>query len=184
MAKRKIAAIKVDWFNMRLEMSPNIDVVSKKSQSITGGDDIEETIIKFEVISDKMDVPKYKTYILESDSIEDDEPFDEDNPWYLDTSGEQAVTATKKKPKTTPAPAPTPAPAATPAPISAPVVTPENQEKIKQLEDQIASINNMITNLDNNFQSGGITQEEYLKKKNFLAEKMGALMGQVETIKS
>ena len=42
----------------------------------------------------------------------------------------------------------------------------------------------MVQNLDTGFSSGSIDQETYLKKKNFLAEKMGTLMGQLEQLKS
>ncbi|MHA1291479.1 MAG: hypothetical protein ACTSQJ_02295 [Promethearchaeota archaeon] len=184
MTKKRIGAIKVDWFNLRVEFSPNIEVISKKSQSITGGDDIEETILKFEIASDNMDKPHYKTYILEKDNIEDDEPLDLDNPWYKDTSGMSSAKISSSKTS-----APTIASASSPQTIKPSISDkkapdPAKAQKVKQLEQQIASINKMIQNIDNSFQGGTLTQEEYLKKKNFLGEKLGTLMGQLEQLKN
>lgn len=189
MTKKKIGAIKVDWFNMRVEFSPNIEIVSKKGQSITGGNEIEETIFKIDITSEKIqpDKPEYKSYILESNSIEDDEPFDLDNPWYAE-SGEEMPLTSKKAPAPTPALAPTPAPAQKPAPAptpapTAPELPAEVQKQVIKLEAQLNSINGMVQKLDQSFSDGEVTQEEFLKKKNYLAEKMGALMGQIEQLK-
>ncbi|MHA1272532.1 MAG: hypothetical protein ACTSQP_06435 [Promethearchaeota archaeon] len=194
--KRRIGKIKVDFFNMRIEFSPNIEIISKKSQSITGGDEIEEVIISFEVmnnISEKTE-PKYKTYVLSADEIEDDEPFDPNNPWYklegieLEIVKQDAIPDEPSSVSTHPV-APTPSTTISQSTPSVPetkeasTLSPEKQEKISQIEKQIASLNNMISNLDKNFSSGGISQEEYLKKKNFLAEKLGTLMGQLEALK-
>jgi len=188
MAKKRIGKLKVDFFNMRIEFSPNINILSKKSQSITGGDDIEEVIIEFEVFSDKIQPgePVYQTYVLESDAIEQDEPFDLDDPWYK-AEGGGAPTVTKKKesaPAPTPAPAPAPELVSTPAPETTKVESPENLKQILALEQQLASIQKMVQNLDATFSSGGIEQDAFLKKKNFLAEKMGTLMGQLEQLRS
>jgi len=188
MAKKRIGKLKIDWFNMRLEFSPNITVISKKSQSITGGDDIEEVILEFEIFSDKIQPgdPVYQTYVLGTDAIEQDEPFDLDEPWYKVISGDAPVVKKKEAPKPTPAPEPTTAPAPAPAPAPEPAKTesPEDLKQILALEQQIGSIQKMVQNLDANFSSGSIDQEAYLKKKNFLAEKMGTLMGQLDQIRS
>ena len=172
MTKKKIGAIKIDFFNMRAEFSPNIKITSKKSQSITGGDDVEEVILKFEIESNDMDTPEYKAYSLSSDSVEDDEPFDLDNPWYK----EKGEAISKEKPTKSPEPEPKEEPSETP-------VSKETQEKITQLETQVESLNKMIQRLDKNFQEGGISQEEYAKKKNYLGQKLGTLMGQLEGLK-
>ncbi len=214
MAKKKIGAIKVDWLNQRIEFSPNTDIVFKKSQSITGGSGIEETIITFEVISEKIEQSKYKTYIMESDNFIDDEPIDENDAWYTVISEEKTLQPSKKasvekpaakkapeppkkqvpapEPVKKPSPIPTPAPASTIAPApkftptsqpSAKQLSPETQKQIGQLESQITQITGMIQKLDEGFSKGTINQEEFLKKKSFLGEKLGTLMGQRDSLK-
>ncbi len=224
MAKKKIGAIKVDWLNQRIEFSPNTEIVFKKSQSITGGSGIEETTITFEVISEKIEQNKYKTYVLESDNFIDDEPIDENDAWYTIISEEKESQSSKKgssvksvaKPipepvkktapapepakKTTPLPEPVKKPAPTPSPTPASTITPapkliptpqpsgkqlspEIQKQITQLETQITQINVMIQKLDDSFSKGTVNQEEFLKKKGFLGEKLGALMGQLDGLK-
>ena len=174
MAKQKIGKIKVDFLNSRIEFSPNINILSKTSQSITGSGDIEEVIIGIEIPTEKMDPPKYKSYELGSDSIVDDEPFDLDDPWYKQESA--PVTGTQISSR--PAPPPTATTPSIPGPSAA------ASQEIQQLEAQIESINKMIESLDQNFGAGGISQEEFLKKKNFLGEKMGALMGKLDSIRT
>lgn len=72
---------------------------------------------------------------------------------------------------------------ATPAP--APTATDAQRlTKIKQVQHQIASVNSMIKNIDTQFQSGGITQEEYMQKKSFLAEKLGGLQAELDQLRS
>ena len=61
--------------------------------------------------------------------------------------------------------------------------SPENLNQIIALEQQLTSIQKMVQNLDENFSAGTIDQEAYLKKKNFLAEKMGTLMGQISQLR-
>lgn len=190
MAKKRIGKLKIDWFNMRLEFSPNINVLSKKSQSITGGDDIEEVVLEFEIFSDKIQPgdPVYQSYVLGTDAIEQDEPFDLDEPWYKVIAGEAPIISKKGEPAPTPTPAPAPAsepaPAPEPTPVPAQTESSENLQQILALEQQLASIQKMVQNLDANFSSRSIEQDAYLKKKNFLAEKMGTIMGQLENLKS
>ncbi len=56
--------------------------------------------------------------------------------------------------------------------------------KIKQIQHQIASINSMIRNIDTQFQSGSISQQEYMQKKSFLSEKLGGLQAELEQLRS
>ena len=190
--KRRIGKIKVDFFNMRVEFSPNIEIVSKKSQSITGGDEPEEVVISFEVMNNisPSTKPEYKAYVLSEDELQDDEPFDLDDPWYklegmeleivkqeaLPDSGGASGTPSQPAAPASTAPAP-------PSPTTTPAASSKDSAKVAQLEKQLDSLKNMITSLDQNFQDGKISQEEYLKKKNFLAEKMGTLMGQIDALK-
>lgn len=190
--KRRIGKIKVDFFNMRVEFSPNIEVLSKKSGSITGGSEIEEVTFSFEIMNNitPQTKPEYKAYSLSSNDLEDDEPFDLKNPWYalegveLEIVKQAALPDSESAPATAPAPSYTPTPAPAPAPVTAPKPSSETLGKIAQIEKQIASLNDMIQNLDSSFSAGSVSQEEYIKKKNFLGEKMGALIGQLEALKS
>ncbi len=183
-SKRRIGKIKVDFFNMRVEFSPNIEILSKKSENISGGSDIEEVTLSFEIMDNisQSTKPEYKAYVLSSDQIEDDEPFDLKEPWYKLEGMELEIIKQDTLPDSggaSSAPA-APAPTYTPSPTPAP--SPANAQKIQEIEKQIASIQNMITSLDANFGAGSITQDEFLRKKNFLAEKLGALMGQRDQI--
>lgn len=192
MTDKKIGAIRVDWFNMRVEFSPNINILSKKSQSMTGGDDIEETILNFEIFSDQIQPgkPEYKAYVLETDSIQDDEPFDLDDPWYKQEGAAEQASPAKPAPKQIATPTPTPpAPAESttaPTPVETPEdnLSPEAKKQLIKLEAQLDSIKKMVAKIDIDFKEGTMAQEAYLKKKNYLAEKMGALMGQIEQIKN
>jgi hypothetical protein len=189
--KRRIGKIKVDFFNMRVEFSPNIEILSKKSANISGGSDIEEVTLSFEMMNNitPNTKPEYKTYVLSTDEIEDDEPFDLKEPWYRLEGTELQIVKQDTLPDSGGAPmatsAPSSAPALTPAPTPAPapIKSPGDTKKIQDLEQQIASIQNMVNNLDNSFSSGSLAQDEYLKKKNFLAEKLGTLMGQLDQIR-
>jgi hypothetical protein len=189
--KRRIGKIKVDFFNMRVEFSPNIEIISKKAENISGGSDKEEVTISFEIMGNitPNTKPEYKTYILSQDDIADDEPFDLKNPWYKLEGLEQQIAKQDALPDgeavSTPAPKPVSDVAAVMKPKPTPITTksPEDMRKIQDLEKQISSLQNMISNLDSGFTSGNITQEEYLRKKNFLGEKLGTLMGQIDQLK-
>ncbi|MHA1371934.1 MAG: hypothetical protein ACTSRA_19725 [Promethearchaeota archaeon] len=61
-------------------------------------------------------------------------------------------------------------------------LSPEIQKKIQQLEEEITSLNVIIQKLDIKFNAGTITQEEYMKDKLSLSEKLGSLMGQREML--
>jgi len=177
---------------MRVEFSPNIEILSKKSENISGGSDVEEVTISFELMGNitPETKPEYKTYILSHDDIADDEPFDLKNPWYklegseLEIVKQDALADGQAIPS-----APTTTPLADPMSVMKKVAasstgrSPEVIKKIQDLEQQIASIQKMIENLDSGYTSGTINQEEYLRKKNFLGEKLGTLIGQLDQIK-
>ncbi len=189
--KRRIGKIKVDFFNMRVEFSPNIEIISKKAENISGGSDKEEVTISFELMGNlgPNTKPEYKTYILSHDDIADDEPFDLKNPWYKLQGTELEIIKQDALPDgqavSTPAAKPIANVAAVMKPKAAPVLgkSPEVMKKIEDLEKQIASLQNMINNLDSGYTAGTIAQDEYLRKKNFLGEKLGTLMGQLDQLK-
>jgi hypothetical protein len=56
--------------------------------------------------------------------------------------------------------------------------------QIKQLQQQVATLNSMIRSLDIQVQSGDITQTAYLEKKNFLAVKLGTLQKRLSQLRS
>ena len=189
--KRRIGKIKVDFFNMRVEFSPNIDIISKNAQNISGGSDMEEVTLSFEIMGNigPNTKPEYKTYILSHDDIADDEPFDLTNPWYQLEGTEKQIVQQDALPDGEATITPSAKPVANvssvmkakPAPITG--KTPEEMQKIQDLEKQIASLQNMISNLDSSYTSGSVAQDEYLRKKNFLGEKLGTLMGQLDQLK-
>jgi hypothetical protein len=74
---------------------------------------------------------------------------------------------------------PQPAAPVAPAPTPAPSSPPADPTKLKRDFD---SIKNLINNLDQQFAKGAIPQDAYLQKKNFLAEKMGQIMGQLDAL--
>jgi hypothetical protein len=121
-----------------------------------------------------MSKKEYQAYSLFKNEIEDDEPFDLDNPWYKDDSitiPATSDTPAPKKEESAPAKEPTAPESQTPSP------------ELQKLQAQLTKIKNMVSNLDQQFQNGEIEQEAYLKKKDFLAQKMGTLMGQIEQLK-
>ncbi|MGV9172392.1 MAG: hypothetical protein ACOC44_02045 [Promethearchaeia archaeon] len=173
MSDKKIGAIKIDFLNSRLEMSPNMKVLKKKAQSITDSDENEEVVLFFEIENNDMSKTEYKAYSLFKDEIEDDEPFDLDNPWYKDESVANATTSTdatsSEKPKAVSKKEPEPKP------------KPASPE-LQKLQVKLNQIKDMIAELDQKFQDGKIEQDAYLKKKDYLAQKAGTLMGQIEKI--
>ena len=83
-----------------------------------------------------------------------------------------------KEPKRVKEPKPTKAPAPAATATDAQTIT-----KIKQIQHQIASVNSMIKNIDTQFQSGAISQSEYMQKKSFLSEKLGGLQAELDQLR-
>ena len=97
MEEKKTGAIKIDWFNLKAHFSPNVNLISKKIQSSVDAEDIKESIIWFEILSDKIEKSECKTYSLENDEIIDTEPNNRSNPWYFDFCGETSLFDDKTK---------------------------------------------------------------------------------------
>lgn len=97
MEEKKTGAIKIDWFKLKAQFSPNINLISKKSQSSDDAESIKESIIWFEITSDKVEKSMCKTYDLEKNEIIETKPDDVSNPWYFDFCGEISLNSEQKK---------------------------------------------------------------------------------------
>jgi hypothetical protein len=170
---KKIGAIKIDFLNSRVEMSPNMKILKKEAQSITDSGENEEVVLFFEINTNDMSQKEYQAYSLFKDEVEDDEPFDLNKPWYKDES--------------VPIPASTGAGIKKAEPTPAKEMSSPKSEKtspgLQKLQAKLTQLKNMIAKLDQQFKEGKIEQDAFLKKKNFLAQKMGTLMGQIEQLK-
>ena len=60
---------------------------------------------------------------------------------------------------------------------------PERMARIKQVQQQATSIKEMIKNLDTQYQSGNINQQEYTQKRGFLTDKLKTLHTEFEQLK-
>ncbi|MFO8019507.1 MAG: hypothetical protein R6U96_12850 [Promethearchaeia archaeon] len=176
MSNKKIGAVKIDFLNSRIEMSPNMKILKKKAQSITDSDENEEVTIFFEIEDNDLTKTEYKAYSLFKDEIDDDEPFDLENPWYKDESVAVPNSGNASTPKKEPEPQPEPKKEPEPQP------EPTSPE-IQKLQAKLTKIKNMITELDQKFKEGKIEQKAFLKKKDYLSQKAGSLMGQIEKLK-
>ncbi len=97
MEEKKTGALKIDWFNLKAQFSPNINLISKKNQSSADAEDIKESIIWFEIITNKIEKSECDTYSLENDEIINTEPNNKSNPWYFDFCGETPSHDYRKK---------------------------------------------------------------------------------------
>ena len=91
MVDKKFGSIKIDWQKLKVQFSPNITLTSKKNFASN------ETIIRFEILSDKVDTHECKTYSFESDEIINEEPINKSNPWYFDFCSEEALNKNKEE---------------------------------------------------------------------------------------
>ncbi|MFX1383707.1 MAG: hypothetical protein ACFFBP_14810 [Promethearchaeota archaeon] len=97
MEEKKTGAIKIDWFKLKAQFSPNINLILKKNQSSDDAKSIKESIIWFEISSDKIEKSVCKTYDLENNEIIETKPDDISNPWYFDFCGEISLTSEQQK---------------------------------------------------------------------------------------
>ena len=102
MAEKKSGAIKIDWNKKEAHFSPNIKLTSKKIQAISNAGHMKETIIRFEIISNKIENSECKTYSLEGDKISENKPININNPWYFDFTGDVFITEGAKTPPRAP----------------------------------------------------------------------------------
>ncbi len=97
MENKKTGALKIDWFNLKVQFSPNVNLISKKNQSSAGAEDIKESVIWFEILSNKIEKSECDTYSLENDEIINTEPNNKSNPWYFDFCGDTPSHDYRKK---------------------------------------------------------------------------------------
>jgi hypothetical protein len=97
MVDKKFGSIKIDWQKLKVQFSPNINLTSKRNQPTPNGKVSNETIIRFEILSDKIDTLECKTYCFESDEIVNEEPINKSNPWYFDFCGEETLNKNKEE---------------------------------------------------------------------------------------
>jgi hypothetical protein len=100
MAEKKSGAIKIDWKKKEAQFSPNIKLTSKKNQMISNSKTelAKETVIRFEIISDKIEDSDCQTYSFEVDKISEIKPINLSNPWYFDFTGDTFITDKSKTP--------------------------------------------------------------------------------------
>ena len=97
MVDKKFGSIKIDWQKLKVQFSPNINLTSKRNQPTPNGKVSNEIIIRFEILSDKIDTLECKTYCFESDEIVNEEPINKSNPWYFDFCGEETLNKNKEE---------------------------------------------------------------------------------------
>ena len=177
--------IRVDWMNSRIELSPNLKVLSSGLKN-------EKTKLVLE-LDYKPNLKEYPVYSFTENEMEVEEVFDDDpdSLWWkaeMDVkpdgqSGAPASAAPAPAPAApAPAPAPTPAPAApAPAPAPAPAATakPAPQE-IAKLKAQLKQIQGIFTNLQNQAAQGKVTEQEFLQKQQVLGGQMGKIMAELD----
>ncbi|MBD3256382.1 MAG: hypothetical protein GF383_14895 [Candidatus Lokiarchaeota archaeon] len=193
MGEKKIGVIRIDWLNKQIEFSPNIKINFKKSNPIEKTKDVVETIIKFEIENNELDLEKYQKYISNEDKLVYDEPLNIGSPWYLRLQRDDVEQISGEIPFSSSSGGVTPL--TQPEQKKGSFLSPppkleksseaqdqlegdlgKDEAQIKYFESQITSINNIIQNLDKKFRMGSISLEEYLEKKNFLTEKMESIV--------
>lgn len=160
-------AVKVDWMNLRVEISPNLKVVDSNT-------DNDRTILLLDSQSTYSD-DEYPVFVLSKEKVEEEEPFDDDDRFwkgYIAPSGtaepaQSADASVQQQSSSTTA--------------SSTTSSGGSAEKQK-IQAQIDSIQKIVAKLDKQFQGGDIDQNTYVKKKNYLAQKMGNLMGKLEQL--
>lgn len=197
--------IRVDWMNSRIELSPNLKVLSSGLKN-------EKTKLVLE-LDYKPNLKEYPVYSFTANEMEVEEVFDDDpdSLWWkaemdVKPDGQSGAPATAAPAPTpapaapapapaapapapaptpapaAPAPAPTPAPAApAPAPAPAPAATakPAPQE-IAKLKAQLKQIQGIFTNLQNQAAQGKVTEQEFLQKQQVLGGQMGKIMAELD----
>ncbi|MHA1819105.1 MAG: hypothetical protein ACTSU2_15740 [Promethearchaeota archaeon] len=151
-------AIKVDWLNMRVEFSPNLNITSAKTEN-------DRTIFHIELKNPDSE-NEYPVFILSKETMDTDEVIDEDDRFW---SGLSLVSSIPTEPLK--------------ANTSVPAESSDNEIERKKIEAQINSIQKMVKTLQESFQSGKIDQQTFLKKQELLGEKMGQLMAKLEQLK-
>lgn len=160
-------ALKVDWMNLRVEISPNLKVVDTNT-------DKDKTIILLDSQATYSD-DEYPVFVLSKEKVEEEEPFDDDDRFW---KGFIAPSGSASEPSRPPTQESTQEKTVTMSMASNETDNPEKQK----IQAQIDSIKKIVTKLDQQFNDGKIDQDTFIKKKNYLAQKMGNLMGKLEQL--
>jgi len=98
MDEKKSGALKIDWQKKEISFSPNVKLVTKKVQGNANAPEMKETIIRFEIASNKIESSECQTYFHINDIISDIGPINKGNPWYFDFCGEMIIITEEKAP--------------------------------------------------------------------------------------
>jgi len=178
-------AIKIDWLNMRVEFSPNVKIITKKNKSATGGSEIDKTIFQIDA-NPVYESKKYQTFSVDNDKFDYDEvdPQDDTTTWwqeFIDPSGSQQQSFNQPMVQSNPVNM-MQSSTITSIPAPPPAKSGGNELERKKIEAQIDSIQKMVAQLDDSFSKGKVDQDSFLKKKEFLANKLGSLYGELEQL--
>ena len=102
MDEKKSGAIKIDWDKKEAQFSPNVKLVTKKNQATSIQQDLNETIIRFEISSNKIESSECQTYSYPNDNIIEIGTINKSNPWYFDFCGEMVIKPEEKAPPRAP----------------------------------------------------------------------------------
>ncbi|MHA1340321.1 MAG: hypothetical protein ACTSRZ_08975 [Promethearchaeota archaeon] len=179
-------SIKVDWMNLRVEFSPNIKVIDANTEN-------DKTVFLLDTEANYSE-DEYPVFILSKEKVENEEPFDDEDRFWKDfinppgvaessisniPAAPSSISSSKmEKPLQSSIESPQPSVATV---SDSQLEDPKAIEK-RKIESQMATIQKMIAKLDADFQAGLVPQDQYIKKKGFLAEKLGALMGKLEQL--
>jgi hypothetical protein len=200
-------AIKVDFLNSRVEFSPNAKIILKPGSDSDKPIFILEYNASTQ--PNKYSSFNLSNMEIGADEVYDEEDrfwkglIDINEKATLSSSPKSAANAPIPSlsntpiptvPKATPPPSvpshssiPSPSPVTSVTPVSVsqpssvPIPSPHvNPDEANKLLAQWDSMKRMIANLDGQFAAGNIAQDQYLEKKNFLAQKMGVMMGELD----
>jgi hypothetical protein len=180
-------ALKVDWMNMRIEFGPNLSVLKTEVEG-------NSTVIQLGVVPPPANRKKYPNYAFSSNEVGSEEVFDDepDTTWWIPLIEEGAAPApaapapspvSVSAPVAVSVPTPVPAPVAAPAPAPVPAPAPSaNPQEVAELKKKLASIQQLVQKLQEQFAAGNLDQNTFLEKQNFLGTKMGEIMAQLDAM--
>ena len=172
-------AIRIDWMNMKAELSPNLKVVDTK---ING----DRSTLVFE-LDYNPDLLNYPYFSFASKQMDEEEvyPSDEDSKWWkahMDTTPDaQGGSSSQPSPvQATPQSNFQSAPPPQQAPVQSRPQSSLSPQEIEKLKKQLQSIQNIFANLQQKAAQGHISQEDFAQKQQILGEQMGAIMSKLD----
>jgi hypothetical protein len=171
---------------MKVEFSPNLEVLDSNTEN-------DKSIFLIDTKNVYND-NSYPSFLLSKGKIEMDEPLDQDDKFWSGFIALSGAANTAETPFNLPQTATSMkinsninAPINNSSTLTEKQHIPSSSNSAKEIERgkvqaQIDSIQKMVTELDQQFQNKQINQDIYIKKKEYLAQKLGALYGQLEQI--